>query len=103
MDSLSLLVVDIILEGSLQEKEFHESNLAFYYNKYYHKTLTPKHYGKEDNQGIIEMVKDSVKIDLEHSVLATDLEQDVETLDIFVKLTEEGRRERQRRMDAGDE
>merc|ERR1712070_353033 len=81
----------------------HESNLVFYYNKYYAKQLTPKYYGKESNQDLIEMVKDTVAMDKEHNVLISNLESDVDCLDIFVKLTEESRRERQRRVDAGDE
>merc|ERR1711874_184360 len=37
------------------------------------------------------------------SLLTLQLSDDVESLDIFIKLTEESRRERQRRIDAGDE
>jgi len=81
----------------------HESNLVYYYNKYYAKQLTPKYYGKDSNQDLIEMVKDTVAMDKEHNVLISNLESDVDCLDIFVKLTEESRRERQRRCDAGDE
>lgn len=86
-----------------ERKGVHETNLAFYYNKYYHKQLTPKHYGKDTNQALIDMVKDTASIDKDSSVLNSNLESDVSGLDIFVKLTEEARRERQRRLDAGDE
>jgi len=84
-------------------KGIHETNLSYYYNKYYHKTLTAKHYGKETNQAVLDMIKDSVAIDKDSSILGSNLEPDVEAVDIFVKLTEEGRRERTRRLDAGDE
>merc|ERR1712061_55007 len=36
-------------------------------------------------------------------VLESTLSEEPETFDVFVKLTEENRRERQRRIDAGDE
>jgi len=81
----------------------HESNLAYYFTKYFNKQFLPKHYGKESVKELMDFVKDTVKIDAENSVLSTDLETDVDTIDIFVKLTEECRRERQRRLDAGDE
>jgi hypothetical protein len=80
----------------------HEPNLSFYYTKYYSKQLMTKHFGKENNKDLLELVKDCVAIDSEKNVLKASLE-DQETLDIFVKLTEEARRERQRRIDAGDE
>lgn len=81
----------------------HETNLVYYYNKYYHKQLTPKFYGKDTNKELVEFVKDSVIFDKDKHVLASALEADTDSLDIFVKLTEESRRERQRRVDAGDE
>lgn len=81
----------------------HETNLVFYYNKYYHKQLTPKFYGKETNKDLVDFVKDTVTFDKDNNVLKSNLEPDVDSLDIFVKLTEESRRERQRRVDAGDE
>jgi len=86
-----------------ERKGIHETNLVFYYNKYYHKQLTPKFYGKETSQDLIDMVKDAVSIDKDSAILGSNLEPDVDSLDIFVKLTEEGRRERTRRVDAGDE
>merc|ERR1712151_1286386 len=81
----------------------HETNLAYYFNKYYHKNLNPKDYGKEANQGLVDFVKDAVTLDKETNVLKSDMEPEQDSLDIFVKLTEESRRERQRRVDAGDE
>jgi len=84
-------------------KGVHETNFPYYYNKYYHKTMTAKMYGKDKNTEVVDMVKDTVTFCKDSSVLKTDLSSDEDSLDIFVKLTEEGRRERQRRMDAGDE
>jgi len=81
----------------------HEDHLSFYYQKYYHKQLNPKHYGKESNAEVVDLVKDTVVIDKAPPVLKSQLSDDTDTVDIFVKLTEENRRERQRRVDAGDE
>jgi len=86
-----------------QNPGIHETNLAYYYTKYFNKQFLPKHFGKESVKELMDFVKDSVKLDADNSVLATDLDTDVDTIDIFVKLTEECRRERQRRLDAGDE
>lgn len=83
----------------------HESNLSFYYQKYFSKQLQAKWYGKESIQQVVELVKDAATIAEANKVLQTSLETGdlVDTFDIFVKLTEEGRRERMRRIDAGDE
>merc|ERR1711865_729919 len=71
----------------------HESNLGYYFTKYYSKTLTPKHYQKESLKELVEFVKDTVSLNADSSVLNTGIETDVDSRDIFVKLTEEGRRE----------
>merc|ERR1719221_2056936 len=81
----------------------HEDHLSFYYQKYYHKQLNPKHYGKESNAEVVDLVKDTVVIDKAPPVLKSELSDDTDAVDIFVKLTEDNRRERQRRIDAGDE
>jgi len=80
-----------------------EQHLAFYYNKYYKKVLTPKYFGVTTNTEVTALVKDTVTWNDDVKVMSTPLEEDVEKLDEFVKLTEEHRRERQRRIDAGDE
>lgn len=77
-----------------------EQHLMFYYNKYFRKQLSPKHFGVNTIQELLDMVKDSIT--LEDGVLSTPLQEDVE-LPLFCKHTEERRRERQRRIDAGDE
>lgn len=80
----------------------HETHLGFYYNKYYRKQLNPKYFGVSTNAELIKLAKDCAMIDGE--VLASNLEDDkIDEMDHFVKLTEENRRERQRRIDAGDE
>jgi len=81
----------------------HETHFAFYYNKYFRKQLNPKYYGFATNMELTELVKDTVYISPQTQVLMSQLADDTNTVDIFVKLTEENRRERQRRIDAGDE
>lgn len=51
---------------------------------------------------MLDLVKDSMSVS-DKEMVATQLAEDVETPELFVKLTEESRRERQRRIDAGDE
>merc|ERR1712070_502678 len=80
---------------------FVETHLAFYYNKYFKKTLTVKNFGVAENSGLVELIKETVEINAKN-MLEAKLAEDA-TLETFVKVTEEHRRERQRRMDAGDE
>jgi len=86
-----------------ERKGIHETHLPFYYNKYYRKSFNVKYYGVNTNLELIEMVKDSVTVDSTTMVLKSLLSEDKENFDIFVKLTEENRRDRQRRIDAGEE
>eukprot|EP00747_Dinoflagellata_sp_TGD_P078260 gnl/TRDRNA2_/TRDRNA2_159982_c1_seq1.p1 gnl/TRDRNA2_/TRDRNA2_159982_c1~~gnl/TRDRNA2_/TRDRNA2_159982_c1_seq1.p1 ORF type:complete len:879 (+),score=344.53 gnl/TRDRNA2_/TRDRNA2_159982_c1_seq1:71-2707(+) len=82
-----------------------EQHLAFYYTKYYNKQISPLMYGVKTNQELVDLVKDSSLLVPPNQVLATTLSDidEMANFDIFVKLTEENRRERQRRIDAGDE
>jgi len=79
----------------------HPDHLAFYYNKYYKKGLNPKSYGVENVEDLISMVRDTVIIVMK--VIESQLIDDLETNEVFLKLTEEARRERQRRLDSGDQ
>jgi len=81
---------------------FSESHLGFYYNKYFKKSFTVKHFGVETFAGFLELVKDTLTVGGENSFLQAELPEDTPH-DGFVKLVEEDRRERQRRIDAGDE
>merc|ERR1711966_416208 len=75
-------------------------HLGFYYSRYYSKPLECKRYGLADNTELINMIKETVSLK-DGLLVAT--RDDVESLDIFLKLSEGHRRERQRRIDAGDE
>merc|ERR1719343_157906 len=39
-----------------------EQHFLFYFNRYYKKTLTPKHFGAETLDAVIKMVKDCVEL-----------------------------------------
>jgi len=80
-----------------------EQHLAFYFQKYFKKSISPKTFGKESLKDLITgFVKDTVTLEGEPMMFSSSLTEDAQP-DMFVKLTEEKRRERQRRIDAGDE
>mmetsp|Transcript_114697 Transcript_114697/g.370635 ORF Transcript_114697/g.370635 Transcript_114697/m.370635 type:complete len:807 (+) Transcript_114697:76-2496(+) len=81
---------------------FHESHLAFYYNRYFKKALDVKMYSASSNSEAMELIKDTMTINSTNSMLEGQLPED-SPMDHMVKLAEENRRDRQRRLDAGDE
>merc|ERR1719401_742650 len=60
-------------------------------------------YGKESLADLLDLVKDVVKLDPDTRVLTCQLEEELDNAGHLIKLTEDSRRERQRRIDAGDE
>jgi len=81
----------------------HEANVQFYYSRYFQKQLNPKYYGVDNVIDLTKLVNDCVCFDTTNNVLLVVLPEGTDEIDIFVKMTEESRRERQRRIDAGDE
>merc|ERR1719203_2499782 len=81
---------------------FTPKDLPFYYNRYFKKAFNIRTFGMEKIEPLMALMKDTVKINPASSFLDTMLAEDTPTAN-FVKLAEEHRRERQRRMDAGDE
>jgi len=82
-------------------RPIHESNLGFYHQKYFGKKVQATAYGKKDEKEVLAMVKDTIEITDE--VVKSLLDADLDSPDTFVKFAEESRRERQRRIDAGDD
>jgi len=80
----------------------HMDHLAFYYNRYFKKTLSPKDYGVESFKDIVDLVNDSVYTTAK-SVLESQLDGEMETFAVFAKLTEEARRYRALRLALGEE
>lgn len=89
--------------GDPERVGIHEQHLAFYYNKYFRKVFNVKLYSVSTNKELIDMVDDSVTIDDKTSVLQSKLPAGLEKFDALVKLTEESRRERRQRIEAGDD
>mmetsp|Transcript_27983 Transcript_27983/g.51041 ORF Transcript_27983/g.51041 Transcript_27983/m.51041 type:complete len:375 (+) Transcript_27983:1919-3043(+) len=81
---------------------FHESHLSFYYGKYFKKTFSAKAFNCPTVTKLVEFVKDILELKEQNATLVPDFPDDT-PLDNFVKLTEEQRRQRQRRVDMGDE
>jgi len=81
----------------------HPEHLSFYYNRYYKKGLNPKNYGVDTVGELIDLVKDTAMADSRSKVVESMVSDDLESNDIFVKLTEESRRDRMRRIDAGED
>jgi len=77
--------------------------LSFYYNKYFKKQLSPAGYGVESAEELIKLVRDAIYIDTQSSIIDSMLPSELDCLDVFLKLTEEARRHRQRRFTLGEE
>lgn len=80
----------------------HLDHLAFYYSKYYKKALSSKFFGVETFKDLVELVRDAVFV-TKTQVIESWLPDSMESMDVFVKLTEEARRDRLRRTDMNDE
>jgi len=80
--------------------EIPEEHIPFYSNTYFNQYIMPANYGKENWTDLCTLVADTVKIADGKLSIAASEDADSST---FVKVTEEKRRERQRRIDAGDE
>ncbi|CAK0877249.1 unnamed protein product [Prorocentrum cordatum] len=80
----------------------HLDHLDFYYQKYFQKALTPKSFGVETVQAVVDLVKDVVHINGKGQLVSM-LSEEMESYQIFVMITEEARRYRSLRIDVGDE
>lgn len=77
-------------------------NLSFYYSRYFRKALNTTYYGVDSFQQLIDLIKDTVSLDSKSNVLVSHLSSELDRCDLFVKLTEECRRERILMIDNGD-
>jgi len=85
-----------------ERTSFAEAHLVFYYGKYFRKQLDLKHFGVSTELELLAIIKDTVETMPKNSILDPQLSDDT-PMDNFVRLTEDYRRERLRRIDAGDE
>jgi len=79
----------------------HESHFAFYFNRYYWKNPNAKAFGVDSHADLVKLVKETVAFEEEFLTAKATCEPD--DFAMFVMLGEENRRERQWRIDAGDE
>jgi len=78
-------------------------HLSFYYHKYYRKALKKEVYGCDTLEDMVDLIRDTVLVTGKNKVLEPQLPEDLESHNLFVMLTEESRRDRNRRIDMGDE
>jgi len=77
-----------------------QDQVAFYYNKYYSKMLTPSNYGLQRIDDVLNLIDNTVvTVD---RVVESQLTDELHSNDIFLRLAEDDRQVRQRRVDSGD-
>jgi len=82
-------------------KGVHLDLLSFYYQKYFKKALNLKFYGLDTNTELVNLVEDTIR--LRGSIIESRLPELLESFGVFVKITEESRRDRTRLIDLGEE
>merc|ERR1719265_2476996 len=80
----------------------HENNVAFYYQRYFRRPFQTQSYGCSDLDALMTLLRDGVYIEADSRTMQSDLDPETEE-PMFLKLTEEARRERKRLIDLGDE
>jgi hypothetical protein len=100
---LHLLIHSFSKDVKDKERAFiHEDNIAYYYQRYFRKGLNTAFFGVKTIKELLAFLSDTIMIN-NRKILETFLPADLETLNVFVLLAEESRRDRQRRADMGEE
>lgn len=81
---------------------FIEKDLPFYFNKYFKRSFSLKNFSCESLQALVDLIPDTISISSKSNFLEALHPHDVDE-GILVKAVEADRRDRQRRLDAGDE
>merc|ERR1712151_709816 len=81
---------------------FTDMHLGFYYQKYFGKPFVVKNFAAATAADVVAYVKDTISINDSTKFLETNAAEDA-VLSDFVKRTEDHRRTRFRRVEAGDE
>jgi len=86
--------------------------LPFYYNKYYKKSINPKTFACADFEQIVRLIEDTIiyvppaasdsESKSDDKILESMVSDELLNNEVFLKLTEHNRLDRQRRVDAGD-
>lgn len=85
-----------------ERPSFPEAHLGFYYERYFKKQFSPASFGFKETNDFLQILKGVVTVDGANNFLGAELSEDTPAAN-FVKLAEDHRRDRQRRVDAGDE
>lgn len=80
---------------------FHENHVAFYYDRYYRRPFVTQHFACKDFSELLALIEDTIELNPKNSTLESLLSDDT-PIDNFIRLTEDHRRERLRRLDEGD-
>jgi hypothetical protein len=99
---IHLLIHAFAMAAGGDRPGIHESTISHYYNKFFGKNFSPAFFGKKDLAGVVALIVDTVSIGDASGCLEFG-HPDETPMDTFVKLTEEARRERKARIEAGDE
>merc|ERR1712176_1569959 len=54
----------------------HQANFAYYYHRYFKRQFTPRAYGKESLEDVLELIKDAVEINSANGIVKCKLEED---------------------------
>jgi len=81
---------------------FSGKDLCFYYQKYFKKQFGLRNFNVDSIEGLAGLIKDTLAVDSKTGFLQVLLPEDTPAAK-FLKLAELHRRDRQRRLDAGDE
>lgn len=81
---------------------FPEGHLSFYYNVYFKKLAVNEACGYKEVAKFCNLIKENVSVNESTGLLEVHMPEDT-PLETYVKLVEDHRRDRQRRVDAGDE
>jgi len=95
------LMIHSFRKDSKKNPDINPLQIAICYNMYFKKVLNPINYGMRDMDEVLAMIDDTVVASSE--AVDSQLTDSLHSNDIFVRLTEEGRRVRQRRIDGGDQ
>eukprot|EP00927_Polykrikos_kofoidii_P071496 TRINITY_DN67757_c0_g1_i1.p1 TRINITY_DN67757_c0_g1~~TRINITY_DN67757_c0_g1_i1.p1 ORF type:complete len:896 (+),score=179.87 TRINITY_DN67757_c0_g1_i1:211-2688(+) len=88
--------------GDAERKGIHLDHLGFYYSKYFKKALSLNLFGVESTDALMGLVSDTIFINPQR-IIETVISDELESMGVFAKLTEEARRFRILSVDAGDD
>jgi len=81
---------------------FQESHMSFYYTKYFKKNFQLTNFNCKAFKDFVSLIKDTMVVNEKSTLLEGVLPEETPIAN-FIKITEDHRRDRQRRVDAGDE